>query len=109
MPEVISTQPQSEAQPACCRPPVTLNSDGQRHPVLNAVTLFTFLAGVAGLALGFVVRAHMAATILGLATFGVGMVGQMLSATREQRILIITGIIAGAVGAGLGIAHGGFG
>ena len=51
----------------------------------------------------------MAATILGLATFGVGMVGQMLSATREQRILIITGIIAGAVGAGLGIAHGGFG
>jgi uncharacterized membrane protein len=109
MPEVISTQPQSQAKPSARVPKVSLNSDGQRHPALNAVALFTFLAGIAAFALGLVVQAHMAATILGLAAFGVGMVGQLLSATREQRILIIAGIIAGAVGAGLGIAHGGFG
>jgi hypothetical protein len=33
----------------------------------------------------------------------------MMSATREQRVLIVAGLIAAFVGLGLGIAHGGFG
>ena len=32
----------------------------------------------------------------------------MMSATREERILIVTGMIAGFVGLALGLAHGGF-
>jgi hypothetical protein len=32
----------------------------------------------------------------------------MLSATREERIILVTGIIAGFVGLALGLAHGGF-
>jgi hypothetical protein len=90
-------------------PQFTLNTDGQRHPMLNAATVFTFLGGIAGFALGLVVSAHLAATILGIVAFGVGMVAQLFSATREQRVFIMAGVIAAGVGAGLGLAHGGFG
>ncbi|HYK71472.1 MAG TPA: hypothetical protein VEV45_26265 [Streptosporangiaceae bacterium] len=90
-------------------PAVTLNSDGQRHPMLNAASLLVLLAGIASFALGFVVRAHIAASIIGAVTFAVGLYVQLVSATREQRVLIVTGLVAAFVGLGLGIAHGGFG
>jgi hypothetical protein len=90
-------------------PRVTLNSDGQRHPLLNLLTGFVFIAGIASFALGLVVSAHLTATILGMASFGGGLVGQMMSATREERVFLVAGIVAGFVGMGLGIAHGGFG
>ena len=90
-------------------PRISLNSDGQRHTLLNAVTAFTFFAGIAAFVLGIVVRLHLAATIIGIVAFGVGLVAQMNSATREERIFIVAGLVAGFVGLGLGIAHGGFG
>ncbi|HSZ46292.1 MAG TPA: hypothetical protein VK823_13190 [Streptosporangiaceae bacterium] len=108
MPETISANVQSP--PAQRRPlRLTLNSDGQRHPLLNAVAGFTVLAGVASFALGLIVRLHLPATILGMAAFGIGLIGQLFSATREQRVVLVTGIVAGFVGMGLAIAHGGFG
>jgi hypothetical protein len=90
-------------------PRVTLNSDGQRHPVQNSLTAFVLVAGVAAFATGLIVRQHLLATVLGALGFGVGMYAQLISATREQRVFIVTGIIAGFVGLGLGVAHGGFG
>ena len=113
MPEATSTQTQGTTNPGAQAhtraPELTLNTDGQPHPALNAATAFTFLAGIAAFALGLVVNAHLVATILGIVVFGVGMVTQMMSATREQRIFIVAGIIAAGVGAGIGLAHGGFG
>jgi hypothetical protein len=108
MPETISANVQS---PQASRRPLSLslNSDGQRHTLLNAVAVCTLLAGAASFALGLIVRLHLPATILGMAAFGVGLVGQLFSATREQRIVLVSGIVAGFVGMGLGIAHGGFG
>ena len=103
VPEVISTQMQSRPQR------LTLNSDGRRHPLLNAVTGLTFVAGIASFALGLIVKAHLLATILGMGAFGVGLIAQMYSATREERIFIVAGVVSGFVGMGLGIAHGGFG
>jgi len=98
------------SQPTRARAPrITLNSDGHRHPLLNAAALLTFLAGIAAFALSFVVRAHLAATILGAVTFAIGMYVQLISATREQRILIVAGLVGAFVGLGLGIAHGGIG
>lgn len=98
------------SQPTRARAPrITMNSDGQRHPWLNAASVVTFLAGIAAFAIGFVVRAHLAATILGGVTFAIGMYVQLISATREQRILIVTGLVGAFVGLGLGIAHGGLG
>ena len=102
MPETISAPAQRRV------PRITLNSDGQRHPLLNAVTGLTFIAGFASFALALIVKQHVAATILGMTAFGVGLVGQLISATREERIFLVAGIVAGFVGMGLGIAHGGF-
>src|ERR1700722_1320535 len=103
MPETISA-------PAARRVPrITLNSDGRRHPLLNATATFTLIAGVASFVLGLIVREHLAATVLGIASFGAGLIGQLFSATREERIILISGVVAGFVGMGLGIAHGGFG
>jgi uncharacterized membrane protein len=108
VPEAISTQSQSRLRTHSHPQRLTFNSDGQRHPLLNAVTLFTFVSGVVSFVAGFVVKEHLLATILGMAAFGIGLIAQMYSATREQRIVIVTGIVAGFVGMGLGIAHGGF-
>jgi hypothetical protein len=86
----------------------TLNTDGRRHPVLNVLTLLVFAVGVVAFPLGLVVRAHAVATVLGIVAFGGGLIVQLNSATRNQRILIITGVIGGFVGMALGIGHGGF-
>ncbi len=103
MPEATTTESRARL------PRLTLNSDGQRHPLENALTALTFVAGVLAFAIGFIVRAHVAGTILGIVGFVVGLYAQMVSATREQRVLIMAGIIAAFVGMGLSIAHGGFG
>ena len=89
-------------------PHVTLNSDGRPHPLLNALTLITLVFGIVSFALGFVVRAHLAASVLGLVALAIGLYAQMVSETREERMLIVTGLVAAFVGVSLGFAHGGF-
>jgi len=86
----------------------TLNTDGKRHPVLNAATAYTAIAGLIAIVTGVIVGDHLIATVVGLSGFAVGMFAQMLSATREERVFIVFGIVASFVGMGLGIAHGGF-
>jgi len=103
LPEALTTQTRSRA------PRLTLNSDGRRHPLLNAATAFTFVAGVAAFPLGLIIRQHLAATVIGMAAFGIGLVTQLYSATRAERIFIVAGLVSAFVGMGLGIAHGGFG
>lgn len=103
MPEAVKGQPGTRV------PRVSHNSDGQRHLVENALTAFAFVAGIAAFAIGFVVRAHVAGTVIGIVGFVVGLYAQMVSATRVQRVFIMTGIIGSFVGMGLSIAHGGFG
>jgi hypothetical protein len=102
MPEAISTPGPAHGVR------LTLNTDGKRHPVLNAATAFTAVLGILAFPLGLIVKDHLIATIAGMAAFSVGMIAQLLSATREQRIFLMAGIVAGFVGMGLGIAHGGF-
>lgn len=89
-------------------PHVTLNSDGRPHPLLNTLTLITLVFGTVSFALGFVVRAHLAASLLGLVALVIGLYAQMISETREERMLIVTGLVAAFVGVSLGFAHGGF-
>jgi ammonia channel protein AmtB len=92
-----------------------LNSDGQPHPVQNVLTIFTLVVGLVSFVLGMIVRnAHTSAavvvitTITGLAACLVGLYVQMVSATRNQRVLIVTGIIAGFVGLAIALSKGGF-
>jgi hypothetical protein len=98
-------------------PRFTLNSDGQPHTVLNALSVFVLIVGLAAFVLGIVIRnvSHpglalaIPTGVTGLISLVVGLYAQMISATREQRILIVTGIVAGFVGLALGLAHGAFG
>jgi ligand-binding sensor protein len=99
MPEATKTQSRAR---------ITLNSDGQRHPAENAVVAFTFVVGLVAFSVAFIVRAHFAGTVLGGVAFAAGLYGQMVSSTREQRVMLMAGIIAGFVGLGLSVAHGGF-
>jgi hypothetical protein len=80
--------------------------------------VLTLLVGLASFVLAIVIRNDSAARGLGwaiatgatgLASMVGGLAAQMFSATTEQRVLIVTGIIAGFVGFALGAAHGGFG
>jgi hypothetical protein len=97
-------------------PHVTLNSDGQPHPLLNAASFFTLIIGLFSFAIGLFLRTgpgnlHTWAVVAagtGLAGMLVGLFSQMMSATREERVIIVTGIIAAFVGLALGLAHGGF-
>ena len=99
MPEATKTRPRSS---------LSLNSDGRRHPMENGMALFTLVAGVVSFAAGWIVSLHLAACVTGAAALAVGMYAQMISATRNQRIVIVTGMIAAFVGGALGLAHGGF-
>jgi hypothetical protein len=100
LPDVVKTHPHL--------PHVTLNSDGQPHPLENTLALVTFVVGIAAFACGFIVATHLPAAVLGVAALIVGMYVQLISATREERIIIMAGVVAAFVGAGLGFAHGGF-
>ena len=76
----------------------------------------TLLLGLLSFVLGMVVRnapsapaaLHVVATVAGVLSLVLGLVLQMISATRNERIIIVTGMIAGFVGASLGLAAGGF-
>lgn len=102
MSDVVRTQPHPHL------PHVTLNDDGQRHPVQNTLALVTLGLGIPSFILGFIVATHFPAVILGLVALFIGMYDQMISATRSERMVIVTGLVAAFVGAGLGFAHGGF-
>ena len=92
-----------------------LNSDGQPHTVVNILTIFTLVVGLVSFVLGMVIRnAHTSAAVIviatatGLVSCLIGLYVQMISSTREQRVLIVTGIIAGFVGLAIGLSKGGF-
>jgi hypothetical protein len=94
----------------------TLNSDGKQHKLLNAASLFTLAIGLFSFALGLFLRTGpgglhtwaIVAAATGLAGMLVGLGAQMMSATREERIVIVTGIVAAFVGLALGLSNGGF-
>jgi hypothetical protein len=96
-------------------PHLSLNSDGRPHPLLNAASVLTLIIGLASLTLGMLLRydtgtgiaVAIAAAVTGLVALLGGLFTQMMSATREERVLIVIGIIAGFVGLALGLAHGG--
>jgi len=87
---------------------LTLNTDGKRHPVLNAAAAYSVLAGLVSFLLGMLSKQHFAGSILGVSGLLIGLLAQMMSATRAERMVIIFGIVASFVGMGLGLAHGGF-
>jgi len=87
---------------------LTLNSDGQPHPLENSLAVFTLITGLIVFAVGWVIKLHVLASVLGIVSMLVGLYAQLISATREERMIIVTGLVAAFVGTALGFAHGGF-
>jgi FtsH-binding integral membrane protein len=92
-----------------------LNTDGKPHPAENATAIVVLVTGLISFVLGLVVRnahtgaaVHIIATATGLLACVVGLYVQMVSSTRNQRVVIVTGIIAGFVGLAIGLSRGGF-
>jgi uncharacterized membrane protein len=92
-----------------------LNTDGKPHPAENAAAIAVLVAGLVAFVLGLIIRnshtgpaVHIVATVLGLFSLVVGLYIQMVSSTRNQRVVIVTGIIAGFVGLAIGLSRGGF-
>lgn len=75
----------------------------------NVLVGFTIVSGLIAFAIGWVVSLHSIATVLAVASMVVGMYAQLVSTSREQRIVIVTGLVAAFVGGALAIAHGGVG
>lgn len=109
---VPGAAPRARARPRL--PRVTLNDDGERHPTENFLSVFTLVAGLVACVVGFLADqagagtwAGVTASWLGLITLVVGLPAQLFSATRTERMLIVTGLVAAFVGGALGLAHGG--
>ena len=77
-------------------PHITLNSDGRSHPLVNALAIVTLVLGLLSFVLGLVIRNVPSAdstamaivtAVTGLVSLLVGLYAQMISATREERIV----------------------
>jgi hypothetical protein len=85
------------------------SKDERQHRLPLAVgAAYTLVAGLTSLVIGLLSVAATLGAILGLTGFVLGMFAQMMSVTRNERMVIVVGITASFVGMGLGIAHGGF-
>ena len=67
MPEAASTRPHS---------PLSLNSDGERHPLENSLAVFTLISGLIVFAAGWVVELRALASVLGIVSMLVGLYAQ---------------------------------
>src|SRR5690349_10301498 len=100
---------QAPARPRPRARQFSLNRQGEGvHPLIIVSAAYTLVAGVVSMIIGLLSLAHVLGTLLGVTAFVVGLVAQMLSAHRYERMVIVTGIVAAFVGMGLGFAHGGF-
>jgi hypothetical protein len=82
-----------------------------RHSTMleNGLVAFTIVTGLIAFAIGWIVALHSVATVVAVASMVVGMYAQLVSTSREQRIVIVTGLVAAFVGGALAVAHGGVG
>jgi uncharacterized membrane protein YjjP (DUF1212 family) len=85
-----------------------IDGEGKSHPLIDAAGAYAVLAGLTAFIIGMLDGSPMAGSILGITGFLVGIVGQMLSVTRIERIVLVFGIVASFIGAGIAFAHGGF-
>jgi hypothetical protein len=104
--EAAADQPGAEATTG----PEPVDSATRRGTLVeNGLVAFTIVSGLLAFAAGWVVALHSIATILAVASMVVGLYAQLVSSNRDQRIVIVTGLVAAFVGGALAIAHGGVG
>ena len=109
MPDTAEAGPSqsTESQAAAAQPGLVDRATGAMME--NVLVGFTIVSGLLAFAAGWVVALHSIATILAVASMVVGLYAQLVSSNRDQRIIIVTGLVAAFVGGALAIAHGGVG
>ena len=87
---------------------LTLNTDGERHPVENALAVASITIGLIALVLGFIPPAHFFGALAGVIGLPLALYSQMISATTGERWLNVIGMVASFLGAAFAVSHGGF-
>ncbi|GAA4130539.1 hypothetical protein [Actinomadura keratinilytica] len=90
------------------RPLLTLNTDGERHPLENALAIAAITIGLIALVLGFIPATHFFGMLAGVIGLPLALFSQMISATTGERWLNVIGMIASFLGAAFALRHGGF-
>ncbi|GLW64605.1 hypothetical protein Arub01_28490 [Actinomadura rubrobrunea] len=90
------------------RPLITLNTDGQRHPVENALAVSAITIGLIALVLGFIPATHFFGAVAGVIGLPLALYSQLISATTGERWLNVIGMVTSFVGAAFALRHGGF-
>lgn len=84
-----------------------LNSDGQPHPRENTLAFVTLGLGLLSLVAATNAEWHVVGAWMGLVGAIIGGIDQFISATTGERWIIVTGLIASALGFALNLANGG--
>ncbi|TVL92364.1 hypothetical protein LRS74_16370 [Streptomyces sp. LX-29] len=84
-----------------------LDTDGKPHPLENTLAVVTLALGAVAFITAQFDHLHLLSSWTGLVGIGVGLWGQMISATTGERFLLMIGLGASGVGFYLGLAHGG--
>ncbi|HZG01980.1 MAG TPA: hypothetical protein VE546_00160 [Streptomyces sp.] len=84
-----------------------LNSDNRPHPVENRFVAATALLGLVAFVTCFFPGLHLISSWAGLLGVVAGGRGQMISATTEERFVLVIGMGAAAVGFFIGMWNGG--
>jgi hypothetical protein len=84
-----------------------LNTDGRPHPVENTVAVLTLLLGTVAALTAISPGLHLISSWAGLAGIASGVWGQLNSATTSERVVLVIGLGAAALGFCLGLANGG--
>jgi hypothetical protein len=87
---------------------LTLNTDGKRHPLENALAAVTAVLGVVSIVCALSESLHVVGSWTGLAGVVVGLYDQLRSATTAERIVLVIFLGVSAVGWALNMANGGF-
>ncbi|MDB1086235.1 hypothetical protein PJ985_01430 [Streptomyces sp. ACA25] len=84
-----------------------LNTDGNPHPLENALAAGTLLLGAVALFAAAFPGLYLLASWVGLAGIVTGAWGQLVSATTAERFVLVIGLGASALAFYLGMANGG--
>ena len=98
---------QQSQQPRQSHHRITLNTDGQPHPLENTLVAVTVTLGLVAFVTAFFYSLHLVSSWTGLVGILVGAYGQYRSATTAERFALIIGLGFAAMGFYLGMAHGG--
>ncbi|MEE1939541.1 hypothetical protein V1L54_08945 [Streptomyces sp. TRM 70361] len=84
-----------------------LNSDGRAHPVENRLVAATAVLALVAVVTAFFPGLHVITSWAGLLGVVAGGWGQMISATTEERFVLVVGMVAAALGFFVGMWNGG--